>query len=130
MKQNALLELSSEYLRAACGATTATGLSHRREGSVSHDQVTRHWAGKKKTAADLWGTVKPCVRKVQSAAGVLSSDDRSEEKPYTDENDLVGWQYDHAKAARVTGSTFLTALSHSRDGSFPVGFPLLATTEP
>ncbi len=129
MKQNELLDLYSDYLLAAVGATTATGLSQLLEGTVSHDQVTRHLAGKKKTAADWWGTVKPFVRKVQSDAGVLIIDDSLEEKPDTDENDIGCWHYDHAKAALGKGITFLTALSHSRDGSFPVGFQLIAKPE-
>ncbi len=129
MKQNELLDLYSEYLLASFGATTATGLSQLLEGAVSHDQVTRHLAGKEKTAADLWVTVKPFVRKVQSDAGVLIIDDSIEEKPYTDENAIICWHYDHSKDALVKGINFLTALYHSRDGSLPVGFQLIAKTE-
>src|SRR5712692_7292404 len=130
MKQNELLDLYSDYLLASFGATTATGLSQLLEGTVSHDQVTRHVAGKKTTAADLWGTVKPFVRKVQSDAGVLIIDDSIEEKPYTDENDIVCWHYDHSKAALVKGINFMTALYASPAVSLPVGFQLIAKTEP
>ena len=73
---------------ASFGTTTATGLSQLVGGEVSHDQVTRSLAGTKKTATDLWRTVKPFVREVQSAEGVLIIDDSIEEKPYTDENDI------------------------------------------
>src|SRR5713226_2433554 len=114
MKQNELLDLYSDYLLASFGATTATGLSQLLEGTVSHDQVTRHLAGKKKTAADLWLTVKAFVRQVQAEAGMLIIDDSLEEKPYKEENDLVGWHDDHSKAALVKGSNFLTALSASQ----------------
>ena len=129
MKQNELLDLYSDYLLASFGATTATGLSQLLEGAVSHDQVTRYLAGKKKTAADLWVRVKPFVRKVQSDAGVLIIDDSIEEKPYTDENAIICWHYDHSKGALVKGINFLTALYHSRNGSLPVGFQLIAKTE-
>jgi hypothetical protein len=57
MKQQQIFDWYSDYLLASFGATTATGLSQLLEGEVSHDQVTRHLAGKKKTAADLWLTV-------------------------------------------------------------------------
>ena len=129
MKQNELLDLYSDYLLASFGATTATGLSQLLEGAVSHDQVTRHLASKKKTAADLWVTVKPFVRKVPSDAGVLIIDDSIEEKPSTDENAIIGWQYAHSKDALVKGLNFLRALSHSRDVSLPMGFQLIAKTE-
>jgi hypothetical protein len=69
MKQHPIADLYSDYLLASFGATTATGLSELLEGEVSHDQVTRYLAGTKKTAADLWRTVKPFVRPVQSRTG-------------------------------------------------------------
>ena len=129
MNQQQMFDLYSDYLLASFGATTATGLSQLLEGEVSHDQVTRYLAGKKKTGADLWLTVKAFVRQVQSAEGVLIIDDSIEEKPYTDENDLVCWHYDHAKAALVKGINFLTALYASQGVSLPVGFHLIAKTE-
>ena len=129
MKQQQIQDLYSDYLLASFGATTATGLSQLLDGAVSHDQVTRHLSGKKKTAADLWLTVKPFVRQVQSDDGVLIIDDSIEEKPYTDENDIVCWHYDHAKAALVKGINFMTALYASQAISLPVGFHLIAKTE-
>jgi hypothetical protein len=129
MKQQPIADLYSDYLLAAFGATTATGLSHLLEGEVSHDQVTRYLAGTKKTATDLWRTVKPFVREVQSEAGVLIIDDSIEEKPYTDENDLVCWHYDHSKDRLLKGINFLTALYSSQGVSLPVGFPLVAKTQ-
>ena len=98
-------------------------------GEVSHDQVTRYLSTAKKTSADLWLLVKPFVRRLQSDAAVLILDDSIEEKPYTDENDLVCWHYDHAKERRVKGINFMSALYHTQAVSLPVGFYLLAKTE-
>jgi hypothetical protein len=121
--------LYADYLLASFGATTATGMSDLLEGEISHDQVTRYLAGTQKTATDLWRTVKSFVREVQSAAGVLIIDDSIEEKPYTDENDLVCWHYDHAKDRMLKGINFLTALYSSQGVRVPVGFHLVAKTE-
>jgi hypothetical protein len=129
MKQQPIADLYSDYLLASFGATTATGLSQLLEGEVSHDQVTRYLAGTRKTATDLWRTVKPLVREVQSEQGGLIIDDSSEEKPYTDENDIVCWHYDHSKARVLKGINFLTALYSSHGVSLPVGFHLGAKTE-
>jgi hypothetical protein len=129
MKQHPIADLYSDYLLASFGATTATGLSELLEGEVSHDQVTRYLAGTKKTAADLWRTVKPLVRPVQSPDGVLIIDDSIEEKPYTDENDIVCWHYDHSKDRVLKGINFLTARYASQGVSLPVGFHLVAKTE-
>src|SRR5215213_597286 len=129
MKAHPIADLYSDYLLASFGATTATGLSELLEGEVSHDQVSRYLAGTKKTATDLWRTVKPVVREVQSEAGGLIIDDSIEEKPYTDENDLVCWHYDHSKDRMLKGINFLTALYSSQGVSLPVGFHLVAKTQ-
>jgi DDE superfamily endonuclease len=129
MKQHPVADLYSDYLLASFGATTATGLSQLLEGEVSHDQVTRYLAGTKKTAAELWQTVKRFVRQVQSEHGVLIIDDSIEEKPYTDENDIVCWHYDHSKDRMLKGINFLTTLYRSHGVSLPVGFHLVAKTE-
>ena len=129
MKAHPIADLYADYLLASFGATTATGLSELLEGEVSHDQVTRYLAGTQKTATDLWRTVKPFVREVQAEAGVLIIDDSIEEKPYTDENDIVCWHYDHSKDRLLKGINFLTALYSSQGVNVPVGFHLVAKTE-
>ena len=129
MKAQAIADLYADYLLASFGATTATGLSELLEGEVSHDQVTRYLAGRQKTASDLWQTVKPFVREVQAEAGGLIIDDSIEEKPYTDENDIVCWHYDHSKDRMLKGINFLTALYSSQEVNVPVGFHLVAKTE-
>ena len=129
MKAQPIADLYSDYLLASFGATTATGLSQWLEGQVSHDQVSRSLAGTKQTASDLWQTVKPLVREIQAEAGVLIIDDSIEEKPYTDENDMVCWHYDHSKDRMLKGINFLTALYSSQGVHVPVGFHLVAKTE-
>jgi hypothetical protein len=126
---NKLLDLYSDYLLSAFGSTTATGLSALVNGSVSHDQITRFLAEEKRTAADLWRIVKPYVRESESADGVLIIDDSIAEKPYTDENDIICWHYDHTTGSNVKGINFLTALYHSQAVSLPVSFTLIAKTE-
>jgi hypothetical protein len=128
MRAQPIADLYSAYWLASFGATTATGLSELLEGEVSHDQVTRYLAGTKKTASDLWQTVKPFVREVQSAAGVLILDDSIEEKPDTDENAIVCGHYDHSKDRMLKGINFLTALYSSQGGRVPVGCHLVAKT--
>lgn len=124
-----LLDLYSDYLLSSFGATTATGLSRLLDGAVSHDQVTRFLSEKVKSSRDLWRVVKPLVRQIESEAGVLIFDDSIEEKPYTDENEIICWHYDHTTGRNVKGINFLTALYHSEGVSLPVAFHLVAKTE-
>jgi len=129
MKNGKLLDLYSDYLISAFGQTTATGLAALLNGEVSHDQVRRSLAGAEQDSADLWRVVKPHVRKIESAEGVMIVDDSIAEKPYTDENDIICWHYDHSKQRNIKGINFVTSLYHSQGVSLPVGFELVRKTE-
>jgi hypothetical protein len=98
-------------------------------GSISHDRIQRFLSRQDFTAGDLWRLVKPHVRSIQQADGVLIVDDSIAEKPYTDENDIICWHYDHAHDRQVKGINFLTALYHAAGISLPVGFRVVAKTE-
>jgi hypothetical protein len=129
MKNSKLLDLYSDYLISAFGQTTATGLSSLLNGEISHDQVQRSLAGEPQTSADLWRITKPHVRKIESEDGVAIVDDSIAEKPYTDENDIICWHYDHAQQRTVKGINFVTCLYHSQGVSLPVGFELVRKTQ-
>jgi hypothetical protein len=129
MKNGKLLDLYSDYLISAFGQTTATGLSSLLKGEISHDQVQRSLAGEEQTSADLWQIAKPHVRKIESEEGVAIVDDSIAEKPYTDENDIICWHYDHSQQRTVKGINFVTCLYHSQGMSLPVGFELVRKTE-
>src|SRR5215210_140671 len=125
----ALLDLYTDYLISSFGQTTATGLSQLLHGEVSHDQVTRFLASQAKTSADLWCVVKPLVRQIERDDAVLIIDDSIEEKPHTDENELICWHWDHSKQRNVKGINFLTALYCADEVALPVAFDLVTKTE-
>ena len=126
---SSLLDLYSDYLISSFAQTSATGLSRLTDGVVSHDQITRFLSAPKKTGADLWHKVKPLVRQLQSPEGVLIFDDTIEEKPYTDENDIICWHWDHSQNRNVKGINLITALYYNADQSLPVSFDIVAKTE-
>jgi hypothetical protein len=129
MTDKELLDLYSDYLITSFGPTTGTGLSALLDGSVSHDRIQRFLAKETCTSADLWQLVKPHLRTIQSEAGVVIVDDSIAEKPYTDENDIVCWHYDHAQSQSVKGINFLSVLYHAQGVSLPVAFRVVAKTE-
>lgn len=129
MTDDEILDLYSDYLISSFGQTTATGLAALLDGQISHDRIRRFLAGTVRTSADMWQRVKPHVRAIQRDDGVLILDDSIAEKPYTDENDIICWHYDHAQERMVKGVNFLTALYHAQDVSLPVGVTLIAKTE-
>ena len=124
MKQ--MLDIYSDYLIASFSQTSATGLSNLVNGEISHDQVTRFLSQDKKTGKDLWLIAKPLVKKIQSEQGVLIIDDSIEEKPYTDENDIICWHYDHSKQQNVKGINFVSCLYQNQSVSLPIGFEIVS----
>ena len=124
-----LLDLYTDYLLSSFGQTTATGLSKLMKGAVSHDQVSRMLASPRMTSKDWWRMVKPEVRKIEQADGVMIIDDSIEEKVYTDENEIICWHYDHTKGRNVKGINFLTTLYYAQDVALPVAFEIVSKTE-
>jgi hypothetical protein len=129
MKNGKLLDLYSDYLISAFGQTTATGLSALLNGEISHDQMQRSLAGEEQSSADLWRIAKPHVRKIERSDGVMIVDDSIGEKPYTDENDIICWHYDHSQQRTVKGINFVTCLYHCQGVSLPIGFEIVRKTE-
>jgi hypothetical protein len=124
-----MLDIYTDYLICSFGQASATGLARLLDHQISHDAVTRFLAAEPKTSAALWRVVKPLVRAVESDEGVLIIDDSIEEKPSTDENELISWHYDHSTDRTVKGINFLTALYHASAVSLPIAFDLVTKTE-
>jgi hypothetical protein len=124
-----ILDLYTDYLISSFGQTTATGLSKLMDGKISHDQVSRMLASPKITSKEWWLMVKPQVRKIEQADGLVILDDSIEEKPYTDENEIVCWHYDHSKGRTVKGINFITALYYAQGVALPVAFEIVSKTE-
>jgi hypothetical protein len=129
MNDKELLDIYTDYLISSFGQTSGTGLSMLLEGAISHDRVQRFLASPRKSGADFWQVVKPYVRQIQRADGVLIVDDSISEKPYTDENEIICWHYDHSVDRLVKGINFITVLYHVRGISLPVGYHLVEKTE-
>jgi hypothetical protein len=123
-----LLELYTDYLLSAFGHTTATGLSAMTGGAVSHDKITRFLSEKDLDSSALWRLVKPLVRELEGEEGVLIVDDTIEEKPYTDESELICWHYDHSRSKNVKGINLLSTLYRVGEVSIPVAFEFVKKT--
>jgi hypothetical protein len=120
-----LLDLYSDYLLSSFGATTATGLSTLLDGQISHDQVTRFLSQTDYTSKELWHQVKSVVRTVEREAGVLIFDDTIQEKPHTDENELICWHFDHSKNSSVKGLNLLNCVYQAGDVCLLVAYELV-----
>jgi hypothetical protein len=124
-----LLETYTDYLMSSFSYTTATGLSMMVQGEISHDKITRFLSSEDFTSTDLWKMVKPTVREIENADGVLIVDDTIEEKPSTDENEIVSWHYDHSKGISVKGINIVSTLYYNKGIKVPVSFDLVRKTK-
>lgn len=127
------LDLYTDYLLSSFGATTATGLSHILEGSISHDDVTRFVQSLRASSQELWQQAKPVVRQAQQAlggleAGYLIVDDSIIEKAYTDENGLICFHYDHSKDRYVKGINLVSMILKLGTVNLPVAYEPVVKT--
>ncbi len=124
-----LLEVYSDYLLSSFGYTTATGLSALTEGAISHDKVTRFLSSEDFGPKQLWQLVKPHVRRFERDDGVMIIDDTIEEKPYTDESELVCWHFDHCQSRSVKGINLVNVLYQASGVRIPVNYSTVEKTE-
>jgi hypothetical protein len=122
---NNLLDIYTDYLISSFSQTTATGLSRLLDGEVSHDKITRLLSKSHFSSNYLWSLVKPTVRSIEKDDGILIFDDTIQEKPYTDENEIVNWHFDHSKGRTVKGINILNCLYQASDVSVPVAFEII-----
>jgi len=124
-----LLELYSDYLLSSFSYTTATGLSIMTEGEISHDKVTRFLSEGDFSSKDLWKLIKPTVREIENDNSIVAIDDTIEEKPYTEENEIVNWYHDHTKGRSVKGINIISALYINDKGKIPLNFSIVKKTK-
>ncbi len=124
-----LLALYTDYLMSSFSYTTATGLSVLSEGKISHDKVTRFLSSEDFTSSKLWKLIKPTVREIENEEGVIIIDDTIEEKPSTDENEIICWHYDHSKGRTIKGVNIISAMYYSNGFRIPVSFDLVRKTK-
>ena len=123
-----LIELYSDYLLSSFGQATATCMSSMLDNQYSHDQITRLLSQNNFDSRMLWKKVKSTVRQIEQEDAVLIIDDTIQEKPYSDENALICWHYDHTKGRSVKGINLLNCLYHSGGISVPVAYQLIEKT--
>ena len=127
-----LLDIYTDYLIASHSYITATGLAKALNGAISHDKITRFLSAGEYDSKQLWLLIKPEVRKIESEErGMLIVDNTIEEKPYTDENDLITWHFDHVFNRTVKGVNILSLLLRNSDMdlTLPVAFQPIQKTE-
>lgn len=121
-----ILDIYTDYLICQNKYATATGLSDLLSGDISHDKITKYLNSVELGSKELWEYTKPQIRKHENEkGGVLILDDSIEEKPYTDENEIVAWHHSHAKNRHVKGINILSCLVSYQDVVLPFGYEII-----
>jgi len=122
-----LKDLYMDYLISSTQLTTCTGLSKVLDGEISHDRFTRMLSKGTFDSRSLWlqNKVMACEISRASDTKVLILDDSIMAKPYTDENEINCYHYDHCIGRAVKGVGFITALLNSQGMNVPVMMELI-----
>jgi hypothetical protein len=121
-----ILDIYTDYLICQNKYATSTGLADLMSGEMSHDKITRFLNKSELGSKELWNYVKPQVRKQETCSGgVLILDDSIEEKPYTDENEIICWHHSHMHGRHIKGVNILSCLIAYEGISLPVGYEIV-----
>jgi hypothetical protein len=134
MLNTTLLDVYTDYLITSFSLTTATGLSAAVNHQYSHDQITRLLSKESYDQKQYWQCIKGVVRQIEDDGGIIVVDDTIEEKPYTDENDIICWHYDHTTSQNVKGINIVnflyqTTLPNAEAVSVPLAYEVISKTE-
>jgi hypothetical protein len=133
MNQTQIIDLYTDYLLCSFTTASSTLMSKMLQNSLSHDQITRFLSKRDFTAKEYWLSIKPIIREIENDNGYLIVDDTIEEKPFTDENDIVCYHYDHTKGFSIKGINIVNFMYYTDnvkdDFSLPVAFEIVAKTE-
>lgn len=142
MKAPQIMDLYSDFLMTSPNIVSALLLENVLDKAYSHDSITRMLSQRELDQKEYWKKIKNLVRQIESAdTGVVCVDDTIEEKPHSEENELISWHHDHSKKTidkMVKGIQILTFtyVSEIKDSmtKLPIAFELvrkdLTTTDP
>ncbi len=129
MKYAAVMDLYTDFLMTSPNIVSAGLLSEVLNKEHSHDRITRMLAQDILDQKAYWRSIKPTVRQIEKAEGIISIDDTIEEKPYSSENEFISWHFDHTKGQSVKGINIVTFTyvntNFDQSVKFPVAFEVV-----
>ena len=129
------LDLYTDYLLSSTGPTTATGLSRRLDGALSHDHVTRWLSQGNYGPAEVWRQARPLIQQAEARRSaeevvVLIVDDSVLEKAHPDANELICTHWDHRQQRYVKGLNFVSLLYQAGELALPIAVELVRKPVP
>jgi hypothetical protein len=124
MKYPKLLDLYTDFLVTSPNIVSSLLLSKIVNNAHSHDSITRMLAQAELEQKEFWRLIKPSIRQIEQEDGVICIDDTIENKPHSDENELICWHFDHTKGTSVKGINIVTFTYNVADGDSVLKTPV------
>jgi hypothetical protein len=118
------MDLYTDFLISSPNQVSATLISESLNKSYSHDSFTRMLAQSELDAKTYWKYIKPSIRQLESPKGIISVDDTIENKPHSEENELISWHWDHTEGKSVKGINIVTFTYINPELETPVKLPI------
>jgi len=99
-------------------------MSAMQNNEICHDTITRFLSVRAYDSKDLWKLIKLVIGKIETEDGVIIFDDTTEEKEYTNENDIMAWHFNHSKGRSVKGVNILFGIYHN-NRTVPIAFEIV-----
>jgi hypothetical protein len=97
--------LYTDYFIVPTRQVSTTNLSGLTGRTICHNKITSLLSSEQLNLKVLWKCVKPMVQETNDQEAILIFDDFIIEKPYPDENEIIGWHYEHSKGRKLKGVT-------------------------
>lgn len=118
------MDLYTDFLTSSPNIVSAGLISDVLNKSYSHDSITRMLSQPILDAKAYWQSIKKSVRQIEKADGVIAIDDTLEEKPYSEENELISWHFDHSQGRSVKAINIVTYTYVNPDFDLTVKLPV------
>lgn len=124
MKYAPIMDLYTDFLTSSPNLVSATLISDVLNNAYSHDSITRMLSQPILDGKSYWQSIKKSVRQIEKADGVIAIDDTLEEKPYSEENELISWHFDHSQGKSVKAINIVTYTYVNPDFDLTVKLPV------
>lgn len=124
-----LINIYSDFLITSFGQTTATNLAQVLNNEISHDTITRFLADKELNSRDFWKIIKPEIRRIQKQNAMIAIDDFLIEKPYSNENGVIAFYFDHVTGKHVKAINVIDAIYLTDEAEIPLDLEVIKKLE-
>ena len=120
-----MINIYSDFLITTFGQASATNLSKALDNKISHDATTQSLSEKLLTSREYWKLVKPTIRQYESENAFIVIDDFILEKPSSEQNTVISYNFDHTINRSVMSMNIVNATYVTEEIQVPLDFEVV-----